>query len=172
MADAAQIKKSFERNAKALSLRPSIGQGTAITKVRVRDGLTCDIEDGDWKLTVDMDKVSGGEAAGPDPGVFGRAALGSCLAIGYSLWAAKLDVPILAVEVEIHADYDARGMYGVADLPAGWTGLRYTVRVKSPAPEADVLRVLDEADAHSPLLDDFSRALKIDRQVQITTAKE
>ena len=172
MTDSAHIKKSFERSVKALSLRPSIGQGTAITNVRVRDGLTCDIEDGDWKMTVDMDKGSGGEAAGPDPGVFGRAALGSCLAIGYSLWAAKLDVPISAVEVEVHADYDARGMYGVADLPAGWAGLRYTVRVKSTAPEADVLRVLDEADAHSPLLDDFSRALKIDRQVQVTTAKE
>ena len=172
MGESAQVKKDGRRTRKGVSLRQSVGQGTAITKVGVRDGLTCDIEDGDWKLTVDMDKVSGGEASGPDPGVFGRAALGSCLAIGYSLWAAKLDVPILAVEVEIHADYDARGMDGVADLPAGWTGLRYTVRVKSPAPEADVLRVLDEADAHSPLLDDFSRALKIDRQVQITTAKE
>ncbi len=77
-----QIKLAFERNAKAMSLRPSVGQGTAVTKVRLRDGLTCDVEDGNWKLTVDGPAKSGGDGRGPDPGVYGRMALGSCLAIG------------------------------------------------------------------------------------------
>ena len=163
----AGIKQAFERNAKALALRPSIGQGTAVTKVRLRDGLAFDIEDGDWKLTADLDRGSGGEGTGPDPGVFGRAALGSCLAMAYALWAAKRDVPLTTIEVDVQADYDARGMYGVAEQPAGWVAVRYSVRVESPASEADVMRVLDEADAHSPLLDDFSRTLSIKREVQV-----
>src|SRR5712692_7767785 len=94
-----QIRQSFERNAKAMALRPSIGQGTAVTKVRLRDGLTCDVEDGNWKMTVDASQKSGGDGRGPDPGVYGRTALGSCLAIGYMFWAAKLGVTFSSLEV-------------------------------------------------------------------------
>jgi len=168
MADQETIKRAFERNAKAVSLRPSVGQGTATTKVTVRDGLTCDIEDGEWKLVADEPEGEGGGNAGPDPGVFGRAALGSCLAIAYSLWAAKLDVPLSKVEVEVHSDYDARGMFGIDNISPGWTGLRYSVHIESDAPEADVRTVIDEADAHSPLLDDFRKPYDITREVTIT----
>ena len=76
MADAKNLKIAIERNIKALSLRPSIGRGTATTVCRIRDGTTCDIEDGQWKLVADEMPGDGGNGLGPDPGVFGRAALG------------------------------------------------------------------------------------------------
>ena len=169
MSEVERIKTAYERNRKAISLRPSIGQGTAVTKVRLRDGMACDIEDGPWKLVADEDKGSGGNGEGPDPGVYGRAALGSCLAIGYAMSAAVLGVPFSSIEVDVEADYDARGMFDLdASVPPGWLSMRYTVRIESAASEADVLRVLDHADAHSSLLDGFSRALPIDRAVQIS----
>jgi uncharacterized OsmC-like protein len=169
MADAERIKAAYERNQEAIRLRPSIGQGTAVTKVRVRDGMACDIEDGPWKLVADEDRGSGGNGEGPDPGVYGRAALGSCLAIGYAMSAAVLGVPLSSIEVDVAADYDARGMFDIDEgVPPGWTAMRYTVRVESDAPEAEVLRVLDHADRHSSLLDGFSRALPIDRSVHIS----
>src|SRR2546425_7277844 len=108
-----RIKSTFERNAKAMALRPPLGRGTARTKVTLRDGLTCDVEDGNWKLTVDASPKSGGDGRGPDPGVYGRTALGSCLAIGYTLWGAKLGVAFKTVEVQ--ADYDSGPHYGVSD---------------------------------------------------------
>ena len=172
MANPEAIKRAFERNAKALTRRPSLGQGTAVTRIRLRDGGTCDIEDGPWRLTAGLSSEEGGDGGAPDPGVFGRAALGSCLAQGYAVWAAKLDVHIDTLAVEVHTGYDARGMFGLADLPPGWTGVRYVVTVASPAPEADVRRVLDAADAHSPLLDDFRRALTVEREVRITAPTE
>lgn len=169
MADMERIKTAYERIQQAIELRPSIGQGTAVTKVRVRDGLTCDIEDGGWKLVGDESKRDGGNGEGPDPGVFGRAALGSCLAIGYMMIAAKQGVPITALEVEVQADYDARGMFAVDDsVPPGWTTMRYYVTVESPAPETDIMRVLDEADRHSSLLYAFSQPIPIQREVHIT----
>jgi len=169
MADRDHIRSAFERSAKAVSLRPSVGQGTAVTKVRIRDGVLCDIEDGPWKLEADLGKGEGGEASAPDPGVFGRAALGACLAQAYVLWSVMLDVPLDEVEVQVHSDYDARGMFGVEGPAPGWTGLRYTVSVASKAPEADVLRVLDAAEAHSPVLDDFSKSFDVGREVNIRT---
>ena len=164
-----KLRTAVERNIKAIRLRPSVGQGTAVTKVTIRDGCTADIEDGGWKLVCDESVKDGGNGEGPDPGVFGRAALGSCLAMGYAIWASVLGVPLTKIEVEVAADYDARGMFGVdANVPPGWSAMRYAVTIESPASEADVMRVLDEADRVSPLLDDFRRALPTAREVRIS----
>ena len=70
----------------------------------------------------------------PTPGVFGRAAFGSCLVIGYAMWAARLEIPIESLEVEVHSDFDARGELGVsADVRPGHTAIRYIVRMTSDA---------------------------------------
>ena len=163
-----KIRTAFERNVKALTRRPTSGQKTSVTKVQVRDGLTCDIEDGPWKLTADMNRGAGGDANGPDPGVLGRAALGSCLAIGYVMWAAKLGVTLTDVQVEVETYSDASGIYGVGDVQAGPTRFRYTVEIESPASEADILGVLDQAEAHSPYFNVFSRPHGLQREVRIT----
>lgn len=92
-----------------------------MTTVRLRDGLSCEIEEGRWTLVTGMSEKTGGNDDGPNPGVLGRATLGSCLAVGYAMWAAWRDVPITALEVEVQADYDVRGMYGLDDLPPGYT---------------------------------------------------
>lgn len=76
-------------------------------------------------------------------------------------------MPIEYLEVGVEADVDARGMYGVADTSPGYTGLRFRVTIQSPAPETEIRRVLDEADAHSPVLDDFRRPLSVEREVEI-----
>jgi uncharacterized OsmC-like protein len=165
-----RLKTVFERAVKALTLRPSLGRNTGVTRARIREGLTCDVESGPWRLVADMPKTAGGSEAGPTPGVYGRAALGSCLAIGYMMYAAKLGVPIRSLEVEIQADFDDGALYGVRDSPPGYLEVRYVVTVESSAPEADVLRVLDEGDAHSPYLDVFSRGQKCRRIVRVTGA--
>lgn len=167
MSDSNKIKTAFERNAEALALRPGIGQGTAVTRARVIEGMTCEIEDGPWKLRVDMAEKHGGENKGPNPGVYGRAALGSCLAIGYVRWAAKLGVPLSGVEVEVQADYDARGEYAIVEMPADYSEIRYIVSIESPAPEEQVLKVIEQADAHSSFYDIFNRPQKLVRQVRI-----
>jgi uncharacterized OsmC-like protein len=167
-----KIKTVFERNAKALGLRPTIGQGTAVTKVRVVDGLTCEIEEGPWKLVADMGEKWGGNNTGPNPGVLGRAALGSCLAMSYAMWAAHLGVPLRRIEVEIQADYDTRGHYGVADVPAGYTQVRYLVTIESDAPESEIVSLLDEADAHTSYLDVFARPQPMRREVRVVVPAE
>ena len=167
-----KIKSSFEKVARTLAHRPALGLGTGISKTRITNGLTCQVEEGDWKFVADMPEQVGGNAAGPTPGVYGRAALGSCLAIGYMLRAAKMGVSIFALEVEVQADYDDSGLFGtVEDVPPGYLEIRYTVRVDSDATEADILQVLDEADKHSPYLDVFSRTQKCRRNVHIVSQK-
>jgi hypothetical protein len=80
-----------------------------------------------------------------------------------------MDVPIRSIEVEVEADYDDGALFGVADEPAGYSAVRYLVTVETDAPEDDVLRMLDDADAHSPYLDVFRRAQRCERRVAIVT---
>ena len=166
------IRHAFKRTVRALERRPDIGQGTAVTTVRVRDGLTCEVEEGAWRLLVDMPEKSGGNNAGPNPGILGRAALGTCLAMGYTRWAAVFGLHLADVTVEVQADYDARGEYGVADLPPGYAQVRYIVTLESDAPEADLRRLIDVADAHTAFLDVFQRPIDVRREVQIVAPAE
>jgi uncharacterized OsmC-like protein len=162
------IREAMERSVKAVRLRPAIGQHTGRTTVRLRPGLECDVTDGPWTLKVAMGPASGGSGGGPGPGTLGRGALGSCLALGYGIWAARLGVPIDSVQVEVQADYDSRGELGVADdVPPGYTQVRCHVTIASRAPEEDVRRVVDTADRYSPYRDVFARANDVRRELTI-----
>lgn len=167
------IKSAFERIEGLLSQRDSVGKGTATTHVRLEESLTCHVRDGKWNFVADMSEKHGGSGQGPDPGVFGRTALGTCLAIAYRQWAAKLDIPLDAVEVEVQADYDSRGLYGVDEnVSAGYSEIRYVVTVESSATEEDIHRLLDTADRHSPWLDDIRRPVPTKREVRIVAEAE
>lgn len=170
MAEPETIKAAFERNKRALELRPSIGQNTARTTIRVRNGTTCEIESGTKRLTCDVGVDAGGNDAGPGPGILERGALGSCLAIGYATWAAVLDIPVDRIEVEVESDYDARGQFGITGDAPGFSELRYRVHIESPASEAAVEELIKKADNHSPVLDDFKRPVPVKREINIRTS--
>jgi uncharacterized OsmC-like protein len=167
MADPKKIKEAFERNQKMLKIRPSKAKSTATTKVRLFDGTTCEVEHKHWKFKVDIGTSEGGNDAGPGPGILERGALGSCLAIAYSQRAAILDIPIDNIEIDVESDFDARGMLHLSDDPPGFEALRYKVYIESPAPREQLMQMIEEADKHSPVLDDFSRAIPVEREVEI-----
>lgn len=165
------IRTALESKANAVALRPADGQGTAVSRVRLREGLTCEVQEGDWKLVVSMPQSMGGANEGPTPGTFGRAAFGTCLAISYGMWAARLGIALESVEVDVQADYDARGELGVSDeIRPGYLEIRYFVRIESPAPASDVLRVLDTADRCSTFVDLFSNGVPLRREVRIAAS--
>ena len=44
--DREQVRTALERNLKAVSLRPGVGQGTARTLARLGPGLSCEVTEG------------------------------------------------------------------------------------------------------------------------------
>lgn len=167
------VKAALERNEKVVRARPSVGQGTAKTTVTLHPGLACDVEDGPWKFSVGMTEKYGGLNNAPNPGVYGRGALGACLAIGYGMWAARMDVPIRSLTVEVRASYDVRGELGVDDsIRPGYSEIVYVVTVDTPASEADVTRLLDAADRHSSWLDDLRNPVPMSREVRIVHTQD
>lgn len=160
------IKNKFERTRKALTLKPSLGHGTGVSKTRIVNGLSCETREGDWVFKSDMPKQVGGTNTASTPGALGRAALGSCLAIGYMMWASKLDIEIDSLEVEIEVDYDDGGLFGTSDSSPGYSEIRYLVRIKSEASPEEIENLLNIGDKHSPYLDVFSRAQSCIRRIE------
>jgi uncharacterized OsmC-like protein len=166
-----KIKEAVSRSTKALSLKPSLGLGTGISKTKITNGLRCEITEGNHKLIADMPESVGGNATGPTPGVYGRAAFGSCLAIAYMLKASAMNIKINALQVDVQADYDDGALFGTSSAPPGYLEVRYTVTVESDAAEEEILQMLDMADKHSPYLDVFAREQKCIRDVRIISSK-
>jgi uncharacterized OsmC-like protein len=158
MASRLAIREIAERTVEMLAAKPARGQLTRATRARLVDGLRCEIVEGSWKFAADMPAKAGGDETAPTPGALGRAALASCLTIGIAAWAARLGVPLDAVEVEVQADFDARGELGMGDVPPGYKEVRYVVAIDSPAPREELDRLLATAERHSPYLDIFGRA--------------
>jgi uncharacterized OsmC-like protein len=168
MSSPAGIKAALERNVKVIQARPAVAQGTAVTTVTLHPGLVCEVEDGPWHFSVGMTEKYGGQNNAPNPGVYGRAALGSCMAIGYAMWAARLEIPVRSLAVEVRARYDARGELGIDDsIRPGYAGIDCIVTVDTDASDADVERLLDTADRHSSWIDDLRNPVPVSREVRI-----
>ena len=165
--DQLAIRAIAERNVRLLAARPDRGHLSCATRARLVDGLRCEIEEGPWKFAADMPAKVGGDDSAPNPGVLGRGALAGCLAIGIGAWAARLGVPLDSVEVEVQADFDARGELGMGEVPAGYSEVRYVVSIESPAPRRELDRLLAMAERHSPYLDIFGRAIALKRALRV-----
>ena len=158
MASPEIIREIAERNIKVLASKPARGHLTGVTTARIEDGLRCVIEDGPWKLTADMPIKAGGEGSAPTPGALGRGALASCIAITIASWAARWEIPVDTVEVEIQAEFDARGELGMDDsIPPGYEEVRYVISIESPAPAQSIAKLVSAVERYSPYVDVFAR---------------
>ncbi|MDJ0948283.1 MAG: OsmC family protein [Alphaproteobacteria bacterium] len=168
MTKAMRIREVAERNVRILTLKPSRGHLTGVSTARITDGLRCEVQEGPWTLATDMPAKAGGDETAPSPGVLGRAALSSCLAISISMWAARLGIPLGAVEVEVQADFDARGELGMGeDIPPGYQEVRYAVSIESPAPMSELRKLVETAERYSPYIDVFGRAQPMRRALSL-----
>lgn len=162
------IASSIARLEALLAGRSDFGRTTNRCVTTSIDGLRCSTEEGIWTHAADLPPSLGSIASAPSPGMLVRAALGSCLAMGYRLRAAKHDVELTFIRVTVETDSELAGLLlPDAAAPPGYTEVRYHVEVESPAPADDVRRVIEEGDRLSPMLDVFTRTNTIHRTVSI-----
>ena len=161
------LQSALQRAEHIFSKHPEAAQMSTIARASVRDGTRCEFSEEEWRFVADMPKPIGGNASGPTPSTLARAALSTCLAIGYAMRAAYLGVPIRGIEVELRADVDIRGLFsGQAEVP-NYGALAYLVTFDSDASESDLQRVLDEADERSPELQLFTNPPRLSREMRV-----
>ena len=74
--------------------------------------------------------------------------------------------------MEVQASYDDGPLFGTnEDIPPGYSEVKYIVTIESDASEEDIIRLIDDADRHSPYLDVFARGQHCVREVNITASK-
>jgi uncharacterized OsmC-like protein len=164
---AAGLKDLFERKRRAVLKRPAFARSSGQAHVRLGDDFCCEVEEGPWRTRIDQSVEGGGRGTAPHPAQMMRAALIACLAMGYRMWAARLDVAIDEVEVDVLCETDVRGQMGIADVPIGWQQIAVDVCIASPAPEADVRRVVETADRLSPLYANLSPAIRRTHRLRV-----
>ena len=113
-------------------------------------------------VTADAPPGLGGVDAGPAGTEMLLAALASCLTSGIAANAALFNVPIDGLDIEMDAGIDLRGVFGHdKTVRNGFNDIRYTVTIKSSAPEEKVRRCKETIDRKSPVLDVLTTPVKI-----------
>ena len=116
------------------------------------------------RFTIMVDEPSdlGGGDAAPFPIEVVLAALAGCVTNGTVTNAALFDVPIDAIDMELEAKMDARGMLGHdKNVRNGVTDINYTITIKSPAPEDKVRRCKETIDRKSAVRDTLANPVNI-----------
>ena len=113
-------------------------------------------------VTADAPPALGGVDAGPSAPEMLLAALAHCLTAGIATNAALFDVPIDALDIEMDGAIDLRGVFGI-DKSArnGFTDIKYTVTIQSPASEDKVRRCKETLDRKSPVLDSLANPVNV-----------
>ncbi|MGH7313224.1 MAG: OsmC family protein, partial [Candidatus Rokuibacteriota bacterium] len=76
--------------------------------------------------------------------------------------AALFEVPIDGLDIDMEADIDLRGLLGHdKSVRNGFSDIRYTVTVKSSAPEDKIRRCKETIDRKSPVLDALTTPVKV-----------
>lgn len=159
------IRNAFSRLAHVFGKRPEAARDSSVMRARLVDGLCCEAREGDWRFNIDMPPEAGGRGAGPTPGVHGRAALASCLAIGYGIVLARAGIAVRSLEVEIAADYDNRGLLGMDGAYPGYLAVRHTLYLDADAPPEALEPLIAEARRCSPYLHVFADPQPLQGQV-------
>jgi uncharacterized OsmC-like protein len=113
-------------------------------------------------MTADAPPGLGGVDGAPAAVEVLLGALAGCLTSGIAANAALFEVPIDGLDVDLEADIDLRGLLGHdKTVRNGFSAIRYTVTIKSSAPEDKVRRCKETIDRKSPVLDALTAPVKV-----------
>jgi uncharacterized OsmC-like protein len=113
-------------------------------------------------VTTDDPDVLGGVDSAPTAGETLIAALAGCVTAGIATNAALFGVPLDAIDIDMEADIDVRGLLGHdKSVRNGFTDIRYTVTIQSPAAEDKVRKCKETIDRKSPVRDTLANPVNI-----------
>ena len=110
-----------------------------------------------FRLLVSLPEALGGGNAAANPVEYALAALGSCQAITYRVWAAQLGIKLDKVEI------------GIGErIRAGFNAVRINVSLSGPEHATRYEELAAAVDAHCPVLDLFRNPVPVERRLVST----
>jgi uncharacterized OsmC-like protein len=123
---------------------------TLVTTGRIEEGLTCHAVQGEFHATMDMGPGMGGDAAGPSPGFFARAAIVGCVGIGVKMTAAREGLAFRSVDVTIECDFDDAALMGLSPRTAAPLETRIRIEIDTDEDRATVQNLVDRVLKKDP----------------------
>jgi uncharacterized OsmC-like protein len=156
------------------ALRQRVGDEPARAVVKLRaegrmgEGTRVDMRTGPFEFGVDEPASVGGTGTAANPVQLALASLGSCQAITYRYWAENLGLRLDAVTVKVEADFDTGAFFGfpASGVPSP-TNVLCSVTLEGPEPQDRYDELVAVVDEHCPMLDLFTRAVPVERNVTI-----
>ena len=113
-------------------------------------------------ITTDDPEPLGGVDSAPTPTETLLAALAGCVTSATATNAALFGVPVDSLDIDMEADIDMRGLLGHdKSVRNGFSDIRYTVTIQSPAPEEKVRRCKETIDRKSAVRDTLANPVNI-----------
>lgn len=161
----ADIGESIENAIRYLSEHPEEARYTdSYARASLDEALRVSVEGPNGAHIVsDMPTGVGGRAEHPSPAWFFRAGLASCVATTIAMEAARQEVILESLEVEVDSESDDQGILGMDDsVPAGPLSTRITVWARAEGVDEDRLRaLLDRGAARCPVYDATKRSVDV-----------
>ena len=102
-----------------------------------------------------------GQNTGPTAVETLLAALGACLAGTFAAQATARGVEVKRLAVDVEADMDLNGFFGLQPIPAGVSNVTAQFQVESDADSEVLQEIADAAKAHSPVFDSVTRPIDV-----------
>lgn len=146
-----------------IAAAPAQARSTIRTTGEIGAGLACKVTQGRFDAVLDLGRGMGGDAAGPSPGFFARAAIVGCVGIAVKMLAAREGVPFEHVHVAVETDFDDAALFGIGPGSAAPTETRILIDVETDADDTTV----DDIVARALAMDPWFLALRDPQEVSV-----
>jgi uncharacterized OsmC-like protein len=167
------IRTAIQHASNYLAEHPEAARSTdsAATAI-LEDGLRFRVEGQDTPLSTDMSKSVGGGASAPTPAWLMRAALAACDATLVAMEAARDDIELTELEVNVESESDFRGVLGVdPSVQPGPLAMRVAIRLAAKDATDEQLRtIVERAESRSPVRHALAGELPMTTDVAIGSA--
>lgn len=151
------ISSVIEQTTAAVQADPANAQALVQAKGHLTGPVEVGLRTGSHSITVDEPGSLGGTDSGASPVNHALVALASCQAITYRFWAERLGIALDDVEIEVEADLDLRGFFGLDEtVRSGFGDVRVKVTPKGPETAERYEELARAVDEHCPVLDLFA----------------
>ncbi|MDX1619671.1 MAG: OsmC family protein [Nitriliruptorales bacterium] len=164
----ASIKESIDGVIGYLADNPEKARYTdSLATATLGDALRVTV-DGDATVVTDMPKSVGGEAEHASPGWLLRAAVASCVATLIGMEAARDEVELSELVVEVDSFSDDHGILRMADdVPVGPMSMSVRVHIAGDADDRRLEEIARRGAAHCPVCDAIKRAVPVEVDVDV-----
>lgn len=165
----AGVKRSIEDAIAYLNDHPDEVRYTDVAATAtLGEKLRVTIEGGSDAVTTDMTDAVGGRAEHSSPGWLLRAAVASCVATAIGMEAARGDVALSELVVEVDSESDDRGVLHMADdVPTGPLSLSIRVHISGDGDAGVLEAVARRGAANSPASDAVQRSVPVEVDVAV-----